>query len=367
MKKMFLAFALCAVPAIGLAAEEVVAGPIVVNVGPRTATVVWVVNEGQSTMGESPTDQKLTAQSLRVRKTTYSGLKGGTTYYYTVPGAGSGHFKTAPAPARGNEAAPAPAPYTFVVYGDTRTRHDVHAQVMAAVEKTDPDFVIHTGDLVNTGDDIGLWPIFFKIEKTVLSKTAFFPALGNHEKNANQYYEFLDVRAPYYSFTWGNAHFSILNTDVASAAVGTVAQERYWKEQVSWLDQDLEKNQKADFRFVVGHHPPFTSVSNRQGDNAHVSALIPMLEKYKVTAMFNGHDHNYQHFEKNGIRYVTTGGGGAPLYDVDMPPAYITKKVEKTENFVRVRVDGKRAVVEALGIDGRVIDTFELGPPAAGK
>jgi acid phosphatase type 7 len=108
-------------------------------------------------------------------------------------------------------------------------------------------------------------------------------------------------------------------------------------------------------------------VNNRQGDNAHVAALIPMLEKYKVTAMFNGHDHNYQHFEKNGIRYITTGGGGAPLYDVDMPPAYITKKVEMTENFVRVRVDGKKAVAEAVGIDGRVIDKFELGPAGAGK
>ena len=367
MKRMLVALALCAAPILCRGADEVVGGPIVVNVSARTATVVWLVNEAQSTMGESPTDQKLTSQSLRARKTIYTGLKGGTTYYYNVPGAGSGHFKTAPAPARANEAATAPAPYTFVVYGDTRTRHDVHAQVMAAVEKTDPDFVVHTGDLVSAGDDDGLWPNFFKIEKAVLSKTAFFPALGNHEKNAKEYYDFLDAPGPYYSFNWGNAHFSIINTDFTSAAVGAIAQDRYWKEQVAWLDQDLERNQKADFRFVAGHHPPFTAVSNRQGDNPHVTALIPMLEKRKVTAMFNGHDHNYQHFEKNGILYITTGGGGAPLYDVDMPPAYITKKVEKTENFVRVRVTGKHAVAEALGIDGRVIDTFELGPPAVGK
>jgi hypothetical protein len=77
--------------------------------------------------------------------------------------------------------------------------------------------------------------------------------------------------------------------------------------------------------------------------------------------MFNGHDHNYQHFEKNKINYVTTGGGGAPLYDVDLPPAYITRKVEKTENFVHVQIDGKQATFEALGVDMRVIDRFELG------
>jgi hypothetical protein len=42
---------------------------------------------------------------------------------------------------------------------------------------------------------------------------------------------------------------------------------------------------------------------------------------YDLTAGFFGHDHNYQHYLKNGVHYVTTGGGGAPLYDVDKPPA----------------------------------------------
>ncbi len=112
---------------------------------------------------------------------------------------------------------------------------------------------------------------------------------------------------------------------------------------------------------MVGHHPPFTAVSNRQGDNPHISALVPMMEKYTVTAMLNGHDHNYQRYEKKGVQYVTTGGGGAPLYDVDLPPAYITKKVEKTENFVLIKVNGSHASVEAIAMDGRVIDKFDLG------
>jgi len=359
MKKLLV---LLAVSVSALSAEEVIAGPAVVNVGPRTATVVWLVNDGQSTLGESPTDQKLTSQSIRARKTVYTGLKGNTTYYYTIPGGITGHFKTPPAPPRANEPAAAPLQYTFVVYGDTRTRHDVHAQVMAAVEKTNPDFIVHTGDLVNSGADTQLWPIFFNIEKAVLSKAAFYPSLGNHEKNDDHYFEFVDAKEPYYSFNWGNAHFSILNTDIDSFAPSEEGRNRYWREQVNWLEQDLQKNQNADFRFVVGHHPPFTAVSYRQGDNPHITSLVPLMEKYRVTAMFNGHDHNYQHYEKKGVQYITTGGGGAPLYDVDAPPAYITKKVEKTENFVRVQVDGKRAVVEALGTDSRVIDHFEMGP-----
>ena len=57
---------------------------------------------------------------------------------------------------------------------------------------------------------------------------------------------------------------------------------------------------------------------------------------------------------------VITGGGGAPLYDVDKPPEGITQKVASTENFVRVRVDGKKANVEAITPDGTTIDEFEL-------
>ena len=79
-----------------------------------------------------------------------------------------------------------------------------------------------------------------------------------------------------------------------------------------------------------------------------------------MTAGFFGHDHNYQHYLQNGIHYITSGGGGAPLYDVDKPPVGITQKVASIENFVSVHVDGKLAHVKVLGIDGKIIDEFDL-------
>src|SRR6266516_4800694 len=66
----------------------------------------------------------------------------------------------------------------IVVYGDTRTRHDVHRNVMQTLVKHGiPDFVMHTGDLVADGGDTSLWPIFFDIEKDLLRQTVFFPSL----------------------------------------------------------------------------------------------------------------------------------------------------------------------------------------------
>ena len=325
------------------AAEKLIGGPYVVNVGHRTATVVWIP--------ETPG----AASELRPQKITLSGLEPGKTYSYDVLGgeAGKGSFKTAPTGA---------AKFRFVVYGDTRTRHEMHQRVIEAISKAEPDFVLHTGDLVSDGRDTAQWPVFFSIERELLRKTVFFPSLGNHERNNPQYYEFFDVRTPYYSFNWGACHFVVLNSDFGNAAKSAEEKEAFWAEQRRWLEDDLRKSKRAALRFLVFHHPPFTAVKRRQGGKHPVQALVPLLEQYKVTAVFNGHDHNYQHHLKGGVHYITTGGGGAPLYDVDAPIAGITQKVDKSEHFVEVNVDGRRARVEAHALDGRLIDTIELTP-----
>ena len=337
------------------AADRIVGGPIAVNVGPRTATIVWVVQSDSLTL-TLPDGKKKESPSLRIEKTTLTGLQPNTRYEYDASNmdAGKGSFKTAPL-------ADGTGPYTFLVWGDTRTRHDMHRRVAEAVVKHgSPDFVLHTGDLVADGNDTSLWPVFLDIERELLRNTAFFPSLGNHERNSRDYYDFFQVTTPYYSFNWGNSHFTVLNSDLGNAASSAGARETFWTEQTRWLEEDLKGSQKADFRFVVAHHPPFSAVSTRQSSNPHMTALVPLLEKYNVTAGFFGHDHNYQHYFKNGINYFITGGGGAPLYDVEKPDPAITKKVVSTENFVNVTVQGKVARLEAIALDGSTIEQVEL-------
>jgi len=350
------------------AGQKIVGGPVAVNVTARTATVVWIVQTDEATLRPATGGAAKTAPSLHMEKTTFTGLQPATRYEYNVSGqeAGKGSFLTPPATPAQTPAATAPAPtaakpYYFVVYGDTRTRHDVHRRVMATLLKHGiPDFVVHTGDLVENGNDSAQWPIFFDIEGELLRQTAFFPVLGNHERNSRNYYEFFQVETPYYSFNWGTAHFLMINSDVANVSASPGVQESFWAEQTRWMEEDLGKNQAADFRFVVAHHPPFSAVKRRQDSQPKMTALVPLLEKYHVTAGLFGHDHNYQHYLKNGIHYIGTGGGGAPLYDVDIPAPGITVKVMSTENFVTFNVDGKVARVEANDAEGKTIDQFEL-------
>lgn len=350
-RRIFCVIAMSA--CLAQAEEKLAGGPFVVNVGPRKATVAWVVQTGETKLGKTPGQLDKTAPVLRAEKVTYAGLEPGQTYYYEIPGqtGAKGRFKTPPA---------GRAAFSFVVYGDTRTRHDVHQRVADAIVKADPDFVVHTGDLVTDGDETGLWPIFFNIEKTLLRQTAFFPVLGNHERNNRQYFDFFDVKNPYYSFDWGGVHIAVLNSDIGTLPVSQEAKQNFWNEQARWLESDLAKAQKTDFRFVVMHHPPFTAVKARQAESRQVQTLVPIFEKFKVQAVFSGHDHNYQHHLQRGIHYLVTGGGGAPLYPVDAPIPGLTQKLESTEHYVTVKVQGDKAQAVAIALDGRVLDRVEL-------
>lgn len=323
------------------AADKLVGGPFVVNAGPNSATVVWILDGAGGKPG------------LSAQKTTLSGLEPGSAHSHVVPGLADGKvsFRTAPV---------GPAKFPFVVYGDTRSRHDVHRRVVEAILKVPADFAIHTGDMVADGRVEEQWPVFFSIEKELLSRLAFFPALGNHEHNTPKFYEFFDRSQPYYSFDWGAAHFTMLFSDIDSLPGGGEAKRKFWEEQKRWLEQDLEKSQGASLRFVTIHHPPFSAVKSRQGDTNPTKELVPLYERYKVAAVFSGHDHNYQHHLKNGVHYVVSGGGGAPLYLVDAPLRGITVKAESVENFVQVTVDGRQVRMEARRPNGSLIEGFSF-------
>jgi 3',5'-cyclic AMP phosphodiesterase CpdA len=332
-------------------AADVIGGPYVVNATSRSATIAWVERDSEVKVGKEPGSLTTSIPVLKSQKISLTGLQPGTLVHYEIPGkGGKGQFKTAPT---------GEATFSFGVFGDTRTRHDMHRKVVTAFEKTNPDFVLHTGDLVADGLDTAQWPIFFDIERELLRKTVFFPVLGNHERNSKHFHEFFDVKSHYYSFNWGTAHFIVLNTDIANAVSGAEARRQFWADQVRWLEEDLQRAQGADFRFIISHHPPYTAYQKVSHMSKEALGLVPLLEKYKVTAIFSGHDHTYQHHEQNGVHYVVTGGGGAPLNHVDQPLPF-TKKALSTEHFVTVDVTGNTATLRATGLDGKILDEFQL-------
>jgi len=88
-------------------------------------------------------------------------------------------------------------------------------------------------------------------------------------------------------------------------------------EQYAWLESDLEAAEEDDFVVVVFHRPPY-SIRYASPDRWAQAASIreefhSLFVAHDVDLVFNGHDHFYFRTIRDGIYYVVTGGGGAPL------------------------------------------------------
>ncbi len=78
-----------------------------------------------------------------------------------------------------------------------------------------------------------------------------------------------------------------------------------------------------------------------------------------------GHSHLYERFRpvepagKGGhVTYITSGGGGAPLYDVE--PAIYHACAKAVYHFCLFHIKGDTLVMDTIDIDGRIIDHLEV-------
>lgn len=250
-------------------------------------------------------------------------------------------------------------PFRFVVYGDTRDGHEAHRGIVAQVTKANPAFVIQTGDLVHRGTDESLWKTYDDITSNMRSRIPVYPARGNHDVGGTGYEE--RVTAPttsgnklWYSFDKGNSHFVALAVDEYTPFDAKSPQHR-------WLEADLAAaHNKARHIFVFFHVPPY-SIGSHGSDMVVRRVLCPLFEKYGVSAVFNGHDHIYYHTVRDGIPYIVTGGGGAPLYYPDPKKGAIAgDKWERAYNYLVCDVTGDKVDVTARRIDGTPIEHFVL-------
>jgi MYXO-CTERM domain-containing protein len=291
------------------------------------------------------------------------GLRPGTTYEYAVTAgavtSSKGRFTTAP---------DADKPFRFLAYGDNRTDADAHGAVVRAMSSVPADFWINTGDMVAKGPEPGDWRSFFAVEGPLLRDHCVFAAVGNHELYLGDHageVAFLRyfggvAEGPsdklYGSFRWANARFFVLN-----AMDGWTGEERDWLR--AELDRALTEPGLAH-RIAVMHWGPFSAGPHGNNPKLAQGDVIRMMRDRKVDLVIAGHDHVYERGMGQGIKYVVTGGGGAPLYSKkhDTPE---TLAFEPAYHFVDVAVDGERVRVVAQRASGGVIEACNfvgMGP-----
>ena len=256
--------------------------------------------------------------------------------------------------------------FSFILYGDTRGRHDgvalqyEHSMVMDGIlgqikklQNTDSPvrFVLQTGDAVVHGPEAQQWNVSFVpiIDRlTSQGGVPYYLVPGNHDVSSAATADapqrqvglrnFLDaVQAlippdgsprrlagyPTFSFGYGNTFVIGFDSDIANDD----KQYLWVKSQLEGLDRNRYVNV-----FVFCHHAPFSSgphsVHADQSTLALRSRYLPLLEAHHVRAMFSGHEHLYEHWvehytDNSGTHrmdFLVSGGGGAPLYSYHGEP-----------------------------------------------
>ncbi len=338
---------------IPVADADILWGPYITNTGINSATINWNTENVTTGIvkyateeyyaGNSEYDHTITdTKNKQLHHLVITNLTPNTKYHYQLA-VGNEYLCTEDHSFR---TFPLSGSFTFIVYGDTREqtslftqmeRHKLVADRIAQEENI--SFVLHTGDLICSGEDLEEWNDFFDAGKVMLANTTVYPAPGNHEDNHTNYYDVFEV-PQWYSFDCGNAHFAVLDSnDWANMT-----------KQTKWLQDDLDNT--ATWKFVSFHHPPYSSDKRHWGGWSHLSDYWEdIFIQNSVDAVFNGHVHAYERYEENGIQYMVLGCGGATLYSLaeEKIPGY-QNSFEHTLGYAKITVEKSTVTMEIIKV-----------------
>jgi Calcineurin-like phosphoesterase len=305
--------------------------------------------------------------------------------------------------------------FSFVVYGDTRSRHDglyiqpdhlmVVEGILNAIKRLETTpypirFVLSSGDGVVDGRQPAQWNRSFVDVVSRLIKDGnvpYFMAAGNHDVTsgltsgapgrAEGLRNFLTLNEklfpkdgsprrlsgyPAYAFGFGNTLFLTIDSNIADD-----------DQQFAWAKSQLEGLNRSRFPNIVAfiHHPIFSSgphgaISIEPPTATLRTRYMPLFNAHHVKAVFSGHEHLFEHWverydDAGGMHrmdLVVSGGGGAPPYSYQGEPETRTFNVinravmehlakpgmnpgDNPYHFCIVRVDGEKLSVEVVGVD----------------
>ncbi len=199
----------------------------------------------------------------------------------------------------------------FLVFGDSKGR-PAFKEVLKRADLLQPEFCITTADLVNKGGGEQGKIDYNKLDKDggwFMRKYAMWPTVGNHEEfggddGIENYTNFFGMEKAMYAFEYGNAKFIALPWTKIKDDI----------EKLAWLENEL-KTASGKHIFIFKHRPHYDVGSKKYEDvEGTETAITKLYDKYKVTAVFSGHDHIYYRTKRNSTNYIISAGAGAPIY-----------------------------------------------------
>lgn len=355
--------------------------PYLQNATTDAMTVMWqTTTSGTSVVHYGETaecNRSAIGDDSEIHEVRIAGLEPATQYFYrveSVDGAGrtvsSGvsTFSTAVEPG---------VPFAFAIISDTQFNPEVAVRLSRHAWAQRPSFLLHPGDLVDTGVNDSHWTQhFFPGMKPLISRVPLFPVLGNHEQNAQNYFDYMSLPEPeyYYEFRYGDAHFFMLDSN-RNIGPGS--------EQYEWLDAALAAS-TAKWKFACHHHPPYSSDENDYGDlwqtnksergDLRARQLAKLYEKHAVDIVWTGHIHSYERTwpvragkavgDGDGPIYMIVGGGGGSLETPGPYRPFFQNQVRRGHHYVMAHLNGDTLELRSYDLDDQLFDTVRLVKPA---
>jgi len=247
---------------------------------------------------------------------------------------------------------------TFLVYGDTRTRPEVHRRIVEQMLDKKADFVVHSGDLVSSGDHYEQFgPQFFEPVKGLAETVPFHIAKGNHEGKKGNFEKLLvpEGQTNTFGFDYGPVH--VFCVDNYSSDLSD-------RELLKRIADDARKSD-AKWK-LVSFHKPSLNFGGHWSDWGYPDALR-ILSEAGVDFVMTGHSHQYERFrpvappagtEGSYVTHITCGGGGAPHHDVN--PCLYHAQATTVNHLCLFKINDNRLTMDTFDIDGRVIDHLEI-------
>jgi hypothetical protein len=306
------------------------------------------------------------------------GLQPGTTYVYRV-GDGSEENATwsewfqLETPGTDDN-----APFSFIYFGDAQ--NDVKSMWSRVVRKSykmmpNIDFMLHAGDLINHSEANAEWGEWFHAGGYIHVTVPSIMTPGNHEYTKGRLSALwrpqfnLPLNGPSgpteetcYAIDYKNMKL------VSIDAISLQRDEDSRMAQVKWLDSVLANNTKK-WTTLTMHYPIFSTAKGRNNKKLRES-LLPLINKYGVDLVLQGHDHTYARGaatnQKDGMN-IFEGAGTVYAVSVSGPKMYesqdqewMERRGEFTQLFQIITVNSDTITYQAYTPLGSLYDAFDL-------
>ncbi len=338
MKKILLI--LFCLPIIVLS-QDFTINPYLQNANPNSITIMWEYSNWQvssvewgntDTLGNlDSTTFEITSSPSCLFTAKLTGLQSNTKYYYQVTtGNSTSEMFDFYTPSTNIDE----APINILVMSDmqksdnnpTKFSEIINDGIIDYVKDNyegntneNLDMILIPGDLVGTGTNHSHWKDdFFSQSEPLFSTVPFSPVLGNHEANANLYFQYMDLpengTLGYEEHWWYKDYSNV-------RIIGLNSNSDYQiQDQLDWLDSILymtSLDNTIDFVFAQLHHP-HKSEQWTPGNTGFTGDVISLLEDFtancgKPTIHFYGHTHGYSRGQSKDHTHlmvnVATSGG----------------------------------------------------------